>query len=106
MAQLRTPAALYGAVTVMATLLGLGLPSIVAQVSESMPVQMRYGAIGIVYAVAISVFGGTASFVVTWLTEITHSPLAPAVYMCAALALGLVGMFAMRETAPITTGRQ
>jgi len=105
MSQLRTPGALYGAVAVMASLLGLGLPSIVAQVSESMPVHMRSGAIGIVYAVAITVFGGSASFVVTWLTEVTHSPLAPAVYMCGALALGLVGMFAMRETAPIKTGR-
>jgi hypothetical protein len=39
----------------------------------------------------------------TWLVKITQSPLAPAVYMCAALALGLVGMFAMRETAPVKT---
>ena len=104
MSQLRTPGALYGAVAVMASLLGLGLPSIVAQVSESMPVQMRSGAIGIVYAVAVAVFGGSASFVVTWLTAVTGSPLAPAVYMCAALALGLVGMFGMRETAPVKTG--
>lgn len=105
MSELRTPAALYAAVTLMSILLALGLPPIVAQVSESMPVQMRSGAIGIVYAVAVAVFGGSASFVVTWLTDVTHSPLAPAVYMCAALALGLVGMFAMRETAPIKTGR-
>jgi MFS family permease len=105
MSQLRTPASLYGAVAVLSTLLALGLPPIVAQVSESMPVGMRSGAIGIIYAVAVTVFGGTASFVVTWLTEVTHSPLAPAVYMCVALALGLVGMFAMRETAPVKTGQ-
>jgi len=104
MAQLRTPAALYGSVAVMASLLGLGLPSILAQVSESMPVQMRSGAIGIVYAVAVAVFGGTASFVVTWLTEITHSPLAPAFYMSGWLALGVLCMFTMRETAPVKTG--
>jgi len=104
MSQLRTPAALYIAVSLMASLLGLGLPPIVAQVSESMPVQMRSGAIGIIYAVAITVFGGTTSFVVTWLTEVTQSPLAPAVYMCAALALGLIKMFAMHETAPVKTG--
>jgi MFS family permease len=105
MSQLRTPASLYGAVAVMATLLALGLPPIVAQVSESLPVGMRSGGIGIIYAVATTVFGGSASFVVAWLTEITHSPLAPAVYMCIALALGLVGMFAMRETAPVKIGR-
>ena len=48
---------------------------------------------------AITVFGGSASFVVTWLTEVTGSPLAPAWYMAGALVLGLVGdVLVMRET--------
>jgi MFS family permease len=105
MAQLHTPSVLYAAVALMASLLAIGLPPIVAQVSESLPVHMRSGGIGIIYAVAIAVFGGTTPFVVTWLTAATGSPLAPAIYMCAALALGLIGMFAMRETAPVKTGR-
>jgi MHS family citrate/tricarballylate:H+ symporter-like MFS transporter len=82
----------------------LGLPAILAQVGESLPPQMRSGGIGIIYAVAIALFGGTASFVVTWLTKVTGSPLAPAGYMCAALALGVCCMLTMRETAPIKTG--
>ena len=85
-------------------LLALGTPAIMAQVGESLPIQMRSGGIGLIYAVAISVFGGTASLVVTWLTAITGSPLAPAGYMCAALALGVLSMLTMRETAPIKTG--
>jgi MFS family permease len=104
MAQQRTPAMLYAAVALMASLLALGLPAIMTQVGESLPRQMRSGGIGIIYAVAISVFGGTASFVVTWLTEVTGSPLAPAGYMCAALALGVCCMLTLRETAPIKTG--
>jgi MFS family permease len=105
MTQLRTPLALYATVGLMASLLAIGLPPIVAQVSESLPVQMRSGGIGIIYAVAISLFGGTTPFVVTWLTAVTGSPLAPAYYMCGALALGVIGMFAMRETAPVKTGK-
>lgn len=104
MAQWRTPAVLYAAVALMASLLALGLPAIMTQVGESLPPQMRSGGIGIIYAVAIAVFGGTASFIVTWLTQVTGSPLAPAVYMCAALALGVCCMFALRETAPAKTG--
>ena len=104
MAQIRTPAVLYAAVVLMASLLALGLPAIMTQVGESLPLQKRSGGIGIIYAVAISVFGGTASFVVTWLTDVTGSPLAPAGYMCAALVLGVCCMFALRETAPIKTG--
>ena len=105
MAHLRTLLALYGCVALMAALLALGLPSIIALVGESLPVRMRSGGIGIIYAVAIAVFGGTASLVVTWLTAVTGSPLAPAAYMCGALALGVLSMLALRETAPVKTGR-
>jgi MFS family permease len=105
MAQLRTPLALYAAVTLMAALLAIGLPPILAQVSESLPPQMRSGAIGIIYAIAVSLFGGTAPFVVTWLTAISGSPLAPAWYMCGALALGVLCMFTLHETAPVKASR-
>ena len=62
---------------------------------------MRAGSLGIIYALAISVFGGSAQFMVTWLIDVTGSPLAPAWYMSGALLLGLAGMAGMRETAPI-----
>ncbi len=101
---LRTPAALYGCAAVMAMLLALGLPAIITSLSESLPPQMRSGGIGIVYAVAVATFGGTASFVVAWLIEVTGSPLAPAWYMSGALVLGLCAVLAVRESAPIKTG--
>lgn len=105
MSNLRTAPVLYATVALMATLLALGLPAIITQVGESLPPRIRSGGIGIIYAVAISLFGGTASFVVTWLTAATGSPLAPAWYMCGALALGVLSMFSLRETAPIKTAR-
>ena len=104
MAQARTPSVVYLAVALMASLLAMGLPAIMTLVSEGLPPRVRSGGIGIIYAIAIAVFGGTASFVVTWLTKVTGSPLAPAVYMCGALALGVCCMFALRETAPVKTG--
>ncbi|HET7083656.1 MAG TPA: MFS transporter [Rhizomicrobium sp.] len=103
-AQLRTPGVLYAAVALMSALLALGLPSILTQVAEGLPAEMRSGAIGIIYAVAVSLFGGTASLIVTWLTSVTGSPLAPAWYMCGALALGVLSMLTLRETAPVKTG--
>jgi hypothetical protein len=66
---------------------------------------MRSGGIGVIYAVAIAVFGGTASFIVTWLTAVTGSPLAPAFYMCGALALGVLSMLVLPETAPVKVSR-
>ena len=104
MSHLRTPLALYAATALMAMLLALGTPAIMSSLAESLPQQMRSGGIGIVYAVAISIFGGTAPFMVAWLTEFTGSPLAPAWYMSSVLLLGLAGMIGVRETAPVKTG--
>lgn len=104
MAQLRTAASLYIAVLVMAPLLALGSSAAMASLAESLPPPIRSGGIGIIYALAITVFGGSASFVVAWLTAVTGSPLAPAWYMCGALLIGLLAMLAMRETAPVKGG--
>src|SRR5262249_43901950 len=104
MVQVRTPGVLYLAVALMSSLLALGLGAIMTQISEGLPPRARSGAIGVIYAVAIAVFGGSASFIVTWLTKVTGSPLAPAGYMSAALALGVCCMFGLRETAPVKTG--
>jgi MFS family permease len=104
MANARTVLSLYGAALLMAPLLALGSSAMITFVAESLPQEIRSGGIGILYAVAITVFGGSASFVVAWLTEITGSPLAPGWYMCAALAFGVFAMLAVRETAPVKTG--
>ena len=101
MSALRTPLVLYAGIALMSVLLALSLPSIMCSLSESLPQEMRSGGIGIIYAVAISTFGGTAQFVVAWLTAVSGSPLAPAWYMSAALLVGLCGMLLTRETAPI-----
>lgn len=104
MTQLRTPLALYGSAVLMTALLALGIPASLSFMSENLPPHLRSGGIGIIYAVAIALFGGTAAFVVTWLTAVTASPLAPAWYMCGALLVGLCAMLAVRESAPVKTG--
>jgi len=104
MSHLRTPLALYGGAAVMATLLALGASATITFLAENLPPEIRSGGVGIIYAVAITVFGGSASFVAAWLTEVTGSPLAPAWYMCAALMVGLAAMLSVRESAPIKTG--
>lgn len=99
---------LYGLVAVsglMAFSVGLYGPAILAALTETLPASLRAGSVGIIYAVAISLFGGTAQFVVTWLIAATGSPIAPAWYMSAALLLGLAGMAGMRESAPVKTQR-
>lgn len=68
--------------------------------TEGLPARVRSGALALVYAIAISVFGGSTQFVIAWLTEVSGDPMAPAWYMLVATAIGLVAMIAMRETHP------
>ena len=102
MAHFRTPGALYAATAVMAILISLGSPSVVTAITEALPPRIRSGALSTIYAVAISVFGGSTQFVITWLITRTGSPLAPAWYLMGAIVVGLVTMRAFPETAPAT----
>jgi MHS family citrate/tricarballylate:H+ symporter-like MFS transporter len=100
----RTPLALLCASALMAALVSLGVPAILVAISESLPPRLRSGGLGLLYALGISTFGGTTQFIVTWLIGLTGSPLAPAWYMSGAVALGVVAMALMRETAPVKLG--
>jgi len=100
MVALHTATALLSGTAAMALGVGSLTACVIINLTESMPVTLRAGGLGIVYALSISCFGGTAQFVVTWLIEVTGSPLAPAWYMTAAGVLGLLGMVAMPESAP------
>jgi MFS family permease len=75
-------------------------------IAETMPRDMRSGALGTVYALAIAVFGGSAQFIVTWLIGATHDILAPAWYLTGATAIGLVAMILTDETAPVRLARR
>jgi MFS family permease len=96
----RTAAALLGATAVLTILGSIASSSVLVTITESLPRRVRSGAVATIYALAISTFGGSTQFVVTWLIRITHDPLAPAWYMAAAVAVALVAMTMMRETSP------
>jgi len=59
-------------------------------VTERVPGAIRGRVTGLVYAVSISVFGGSTQFIVAWLTQVTHSPMAPAWYATAIVALSFM----------------
>jgi hypothetical protein len=47
------------------------------------------------------VFGGTTQVVVEAMVQITHQPLAPALYRVAALVIGVIAAFNLPESAPV-----
>ena len=101
--RLRTGAALYTACAVLACLSTLSSATIIVAITESLPHRVRSGAIAITYALAISVFGGSTQFFVTWLIRATGNPLAPGWYMFCGVIIGLIALTQLPETAPIKT---
>jgi hypothetical protein len=79
---------------------GLSTTPILTSLTETLPMAVRAGTVGIVYAVAIATFGGSTQFMAKWLIGTTGDPLAPAYYMSATWLIGLIAMALTRETAP------
>jgi MHS family citrate/tricarballylate:H+ symporter-like MFS transporter len=96
----RSAGALLGMAVVLAAANNLAFSAILTTLTEGLPRRIRAGALGLIYAVAISVFGGSTQFTVAWLTRLFHNPLAPAWYMTAGVALSLAAMALQAETAP------
>jgi len=68
--------------------------------TELMPPRIRSAATATVYALSIAVFGGSAQYIVAWVTDRTGDAIAPAYYMTIAIVVGLITMLFVRETAP------
>lgn len=96
----RSATALFAATALMAVLLNLAICPALTLFAESLPARIRAGSLGLVYALAIATFGGSAQFIEKTLIRATGNPLAPAWYMTGAMALGLVGIALLREPRP------
>jgi MFS family permease len=96
----RSPWVLYGAETVMVLLAGVSSVGVIVGIAESLPASARSGAMAMIYALAISIFGGSTQFVITALIRWTGNPLAPAWYWSGALIVALAAMALFKESAP------
>ena len=68
--------------------------------TEGLRKEIRGAGMGVLYAVAVAVFGGTTQALLAWLIETTRQPMAPAFYLMFTTTIGLVAMALMKETAP------
>lgn len=89
----------------LGALQGLYAPPILIGITEALPREIRSGALSLIYAIAISIFGAVTQFGVKSLIVLTGSSLAPAAIMTLTIAVGIVAMIFVRETAPIKLRR-
>jgi MHS family proline/betaine transporter-like MFS transporter len=70
------------------------LPSLLA---EQFPVAARAVGIAFSYSVSVTIFGGFAPFVATWLIAQTGDPLSPSFYLMATALLSIIALLAIRR---------
>ena len=87
---LRTGTALYAVCGILGCVSTLSSATVIVSITEALPARVRSGGIALIYALAISVFGGSAQFSVAWLIRATGNPLAPAWYMFCGVIVGLI----------------
>ncbi|MBK5539512.1 MFS transporter [Pseudomonas sp. TH05] len=66
--------------------------------AEQFPVEVRSTGVSVAYNVAVMVFGGFAPLIVTWLSKVLGTPVAPAFYVLFACLLTLLGTYCLQET--------
>lgn len=70
---------------------------ILAAFSELFPAKVLSTGLSVAYNLAVTIFGGFASFIITWLIAATGSTMAPAFYVMIAAAISFVGTRFVRE---------
>lgn len=97
----RNAVSFIGANLMLSFFANLSFGPLLAAISEGLPRTVRARVLALVYAIPITVLGGTTQLVVTWLLHVTGSPMALAWYLTSVALIGAIAMAAMPETAPV-----
>jgi MHS family proline/betaine transporter-like MFS transporter len=84
---------------VLCCLLGIFFGPMSTAIAEQFAARSRSTALGIAYNLAVMIFGGFAQFFVTWLIEVTGSPIAPSFYVMFGAAAGILATFLLVDRA-------
>ncbi|MYN38530.1 MFS transporter [Duganella sp. FT109W] len=82
----------------LALLTALTAGAVLTTICELFPATQRAAALALIYSVGVSLFGGSAQFVVTWLIALTGDPMAPAWCIAATSIAALVATWRLPET--------
>ena len=106
---LTSPQATPGAIVAINMLLNfvfsLGIGAIYAFLPEAFPKSVRSSGLAILYALSVTIFGGTTQFVVAWLIVRFKDPLVPAWYQILANVGSIIGVVLMVPHAEVLSER-
>ena len=93
-----TPAGVYAVTFLLSALSSVNAAAIIVAIPESLPRAVRSTGLSIVYALAVSIFGGSTNYVVNKLVAVSGDRLMPAYYLAAFSVVGAVAAWMMPET--------
>jgi MHS family proline/betaine transporter-like MFS transporter len=93
----RTTGSLILAQSISAVMLAMYAGPLPAILSELFPTRVRFTALSIGYSLAVTIFGGFAPFIATFLIRATGSPVSPTLFIIASAAISAATLFAMRD---------
>jgi hypothetical protein len=86
------------AIAILSLLHAAGAAVVVVLMPLIFPLGIRSTGLALTYALGVTIFGGTATYVVTWLVGVTGDPLASTYYVMAANVVVLLAALAIRNS--------
>jgi MFS family permease len=87
-------------------LFGIGIGATYAFLTEAFPKSVRSSGLAILYALSVTIFGGTTQFAVAWLIDLTKDPMVPAWYQMIANVASIVGVVLLMPSAEVMRERR
>lgn len=87
----------FSVIIIITALQNISGAGIVVFLCESFPKRLRATGFSISYALGISLFGGTAQIIISWMLEITDNPISPTYYLIITNLLSLGAVFLSRN---------
>lgn len=94
----RNDAVFFSVIAVLAALQCISGSGVVVLLCESFPKAIRSTGFSIAYAFGITLFGGTAQIVFSYLIKLTNNPVSPGYYLVAANLLCLVSVMMIKSS--------
>ena len=90
--------AVYAVTFLMSALSSINAAAIIVAIPESLPRAVRSAGLSIVYALAVSIFGGSTNYLVNKLVAMTGDKMMPAYYLAGFSIVGTVAALMLPET--------
>jgi MHS family proline/betaine transporter-like MFS transporter len=88
-------------VAILALLVVSNMGPLPSTLAALFPTRTRYSGFSVGYNIGVAVFGGTTPFIATYLVSATGNSLAPAFYLMATAAAGIVAILLSEESARV-----